>query len=126
MLSKRRGGKEQQVAYWHLFLLAFNMFSVVGDGFKALFLQMNCESSDGPRLGPSSDLTAYRDFVLRNLRLIDVPEKDKCNKRAAELRQEGNRLFLSRKFDDALAKFNESICVAEPGSEHVGIGYANR
>uniref|UniRef100_A0A1Q3EWI7 MYND-type domain-containing protein n=1 Tax=Culex tarsalis TaxID=7177 RepID=A0A1Q3EWI7_CULTA len=102
------------------------MFSVVGDGFKALFLAMNCESGGGPRLGPTSDVTAYRDFVLRNNRLIDVPERGKCNRRAAELRQEGNRLFLGKKFDDALAKFNESICAAEPGSEHLGMGYANR
>lgn len=104
-----------------------NMFSIVGDGFKTLFLQMHCQiGGGGPRLGPNSDVAAYRDFVLQNQALIDVPERGKCNRWASELRQEGNRLFLSRKFDDALAKFNESICAAEPGSEHLGMGFANR
>ncbi|XP_039451635.1 SET and MYND domain-containing protein 4-like [Culex pipiens pallens] len=103
------------------------MFSIVGDGFKTLFLQMHCQiGGGGPRLGPNSDVAAYRDFVLQNQALIDVPERGKCNRWASELRQEGNRLFLSRKFDDALAKFNESICAAEPGTEHLGMGFANR
>lgn len=97
----------------------------IGDGFKSLFREMGSTTGRN-RLRPRADVTAYRNFVLRNEFLIDVPEKVKCNRKAAQLRQEGNRLYLDKQFDKAVTKYNESICYAEAGSEHLGMGYANR
>ncbi|XP_038112786.1 SET and MYND domain-containing protein 4 [Culex quinquefasciatus] len=91
----------------------------VGAGMKALMDEM-----------PNSlhaDVTKYRDFaLLRQAALLDVPERTKCDRRAAQLRQEGNRLYLERLYGDALERYNESICFAERDSDQLGMGFANR
>uniref|UniRef100_A0A8D8JN18 SET and MYND domain-containing protein 4 n=1 Tax=Culex pipiens TaxID=7175 RepID=A0A8D8JN18_CULPI len=93
----------------------------IGEGFKALY-----QRTTG-KLRPKSNVTDYRDFVLRRGGdLLVVPEPPKCNRKAAKLRQQGNRLYLDKQYDDAVSKYNESICYAEAGSEHLGMGYANR
>lgn len=50
----------------------------------------------------------------------------KDNEKALQLRKEGNELYKEKKFFDALLKYNECLCYAEPGSEHLGYAYANR
>jgi tetratricopeptide (TPR) repeat protein len=50
----------------------------------------------------------------------------KDNEKALLLRKEGNELYKEKKFFEALLKYNESLCFAEPGSEHLGFGFANR
>ena len=75
---------------------------------------------------PNADVTVYRDFVLQHDALLEVPELKKCNRTAVQIREAGNRLFLEKKYDEALEKYNESICYAEFNSEHLGMGYANR
>jgi SET and MYND domain-containing protein 4 len=50
----------------------------------------------------------------------------KSNEKSVALRTEGNALYSQRKFHDALVKYNESLCWAEPGSENIGLAYANR
>ncbi|XP_019547042.3 SET and MYND domain-containing protein 4 [Aedes albopictus] len=76
------------------------------------------------------DVTAYRNWVLKNGPFIDetvAPDLIKSNKRAADVRQAGNRLYLAKEYTEALEKYNESICWADgPDSEDLGIGYANR
>lgn len=73
-----------------------------------------------------ADAFAYRKYMTDHAPFVDVPEVGKCNRKSAEVRQVGNRFYLEKNFDEALKKYNESICYAEAGSEHLGTGYANR
>ena len=50
----------------------------------------------------------------------------KCNIRSKRIRDEGNLFYQKFDHEGALEKYNESICNADLGSEHLGIGYANR
>lgn len=50
----------------------------------------------------------------------------KNNEKSNELRAEGNKLYSQRKFFDSMLKYNESLSFAQPGSEHIGLAYANR
>lgn len=52
--------------------------------------------------------------------------QSKSDARAERLRTEANRLYVQKKFYDALLKYNESLCSAEPESENLGLAYANR
>ncbi|KAL9698253.1 hypothetical protein quinque_001694 [Culex quinquefasciatus] len=72
-------------------------------------------------------MTAYRDLVLEHQQLLEnVVEPVKCDAKAADLRQQGNRLYQSKRYEKALKKYNESICYAEAGSDQLAMGYANR
>uniref|UniRef100_A0A1Q3F091 SET domain-containing protein n=1 Tax=Culex tarsalis TaxID=7177 RepID=A0A1Q3F091_CULTA len=74
-----------------------------------------------------SSMTVYRDLALAQEHLLNnVAEPVKNNTKAAQARQEGNRLYLTKKYEKALEKYNESICYAEAGSEQLAMGYANR
>lgn len=50
----------------------------------------------------------------------------KNNKEATKLRNFGNDHFEKNEFFEALLKYNHSLCFAEPGSDCVGLAYANR
>lgn len=50
----------------------------------------------------------------------------KSNERSEMLRSEGNKFYSQRNFFNAMLKYNESLCFAEPESENVGFAYANR
>lgn len=50
----------------------------------------------------------------------------KCNEKAVACRAYGNKFYNARNFHKALLKYNESLCLAVPGSENVGLAYANR
>jgi hypothetical protein len=50
----------------------------------------------------------------------------KSNETSIVCRNEGNRLYVQKKFFDAVLKYNESLCYAEKGSENAGLAYANR
>jgi hypothetical protein len=52
--------------------------------------------------------------------------ESKCNDRASECRNAGNKCYSERHFFDALVKYNESLCRAVDGSHAVGLAYANR
>ncbi|KAL9702890.1 hypothetical protein quinque_006408 [Culex quinquefasciatus] len=93
-----------------------------GQGIDALIDKLKAQL---PRYQEAS-VKQYRDFIEKNVGLFDVPERGKCNRKAAQLRQVGNRLYLEEKYNDALEKFNESICFAENDSDQLGMGYANR
>lgn len=44
-----------------------------------------------------------------------------------ELRQEGNDYYTKKRMNyEALLSYNQSICLAETGSENLGVGYSNR
>lgn len=86
----------------------------------------------------------YMEKIFLNVTL----REDKCNKRSVEFRMLGNEqfslknrkyfqvrgtkfLFSNKKLElfnifKALELYNKSICYAEPNSEHLSIGYANR
>ena len=50
----------------------------------------------------------------------------KCGAKSDQIKAEANRLYVQKKFYDALLKYNESLCLAEPESENMGLTYANR
>lgn len=50
----------------------------------------------------------------------------KSGDKSEALRSEANRLYVQKKFFDALLKYNASLCSAEPESENLGLAYANR
>lgn len=52
--------------------------------------------------------------------------KQKNNEMADEFRVSGNENFNNYEYFDALIDYNHSLCFAEPGSEQVGLAYANR
>ncbi|EDS42273.1 conserved hypothetical protein [Culex quinquefasciatus] len=71
-------------------------------------------------------LQEFLKSVTETIRSQNVTEMHKCSAKAAKLRNVGNRHFLDRKFQDALACYNESICFADPNSDQLAMGYANR
>jgi SET and MYND domain-containing protein 4 len=50
----------------------------------------------------------------------------KSNERAGILRVEGNSFYTQRKFFNAILKYNESLCFADPSSDNLGHAFANR
>lgn len=56
----------------------------------------------------------------------DKSDTVKSQERAEKTRNEGNNLFVEKSYFDALLKYNESLCYSEPGSEAIGLAYANR
>lgn len=50
----------------------------------------------------------------------------KSNEKSNALRTNGNELYSKRKFFDSMLMYNKSLCFAEPGTENVGLAYANR
>lgn len=50
----------------------------------------------------------------------------KSDEKSEQLRSEGNQHYCLRLFFDALLKYNESLCYAQPESENAGLAYANR
>lgn len=50
----------------------------------------------------------------------------KSDEKSEKLRTEANRLYVQKRFYDALLKYNESLCHAELESENMGLAYANR
>jgi tetratricopeptide (TPR) repeat protein len=50
----------------------------------------------------------------------------KSNEKSLAARNEGNAFYVQRKFHESLLKYNESLCLAEAGSENLGYAYANR
>lgn len=51
---------------------------------------------------------------------------EKSSSKSEKLRAEANRLYVQKKFYDALLKYNESLCFAVAESENLGLAYANR
>ncbi len=51
---------------------------------------------------------------------------NKSNTKSDSLRREGNELFYRKSYYNAMVKYNESLCFAEPTSEMLGQAYANR
>uniref|UniRef100_A0A1Q3EWI9 SET domain-containing protein n=1 Tax=Culex tarsalis TaxID=7177 RepID=A0A1Q3EWI9_CULTA len=97
----------------------------VGRGFDTLMHKILAQFGDA--FGFALNVELYRDFALsQQTAILDVPEQGKCNRTAAQMRQEGNRLYVGKKLDDALIKYNESICFAEAGSDQLGMAFANR
>lgn len=50
----------------------------------------------------------------------------KNNSLAENFRNVGNAHFRKAKYFDALLQYNQSLCLAEPGSETIALGFANR
>lgn len=58
--------------------------------------------------------------------LLKTHQFGKDNQRSTELRIQGNQLFHSKKWFDAMMCYNESLRFAEFESENVALAYANR
>lgn len=83
-----------------------------------------------PNLAPDASLAKFT-RAIEQCRLMDqLPATSgtggKCSRKAVKVRAEAHRLYLAKEYEKALGKYNESICLAETGSEHLGTGYANR
>lgn len=50
----------------------------------------------------------------------------KSGEKSINLRKIGNQLYADRKFNEALLKYNQSLCYAEKSSENLGNSFANR
>lgn len=50
----------------------------------------------------------------------------KNNVISMQLRLDGNKKYSAGDFKSALIKYNESACMAENNSDHLGLAYANR
>ncbi|XP_062556492.1 uncharacterized protein LOC134221305 [Armigeres subalbatus] len=78
----------------------------------------------------NGDVFGYLDYIRHNPpRMVFKDfelDKPKSNLEAVTLRQEGNKLFAKKMYEDAMGKYNESICWALGDSEDLGIGFANR
>lgn len=59
---------------------------------------------------------------LNNFRL----NRKKSNTQSSRTRTEGNQKFGKNDFVTAMELYNQSICFAEKGSEHLSLAYANR
>lgn len=57
---------------------------------------------------------------------IDFSPLMKSNAVAVKKREEGNVYFNQSDFVHAIERYNESLCYAENGSEHLALAYANR
>lgn len=70
------------------------------------------------------------DFVLHLLENVEGKiyfyANKKCDKVAANLREEGNKCFKSKKLYEALELYTKSICYAEKNSIDLSLAYANR
>lgn len=55
-----------------------------------------------------------------------MEKMSKLNAKSDSLRIEGNTLFRQKCYYNAMLKYNESLCFAEPSSEMMGQAYANR
>lgn len=51
---------------------------------------------------------------------------DKSDAIALRKRKEGNTYFGRHKWSEAMELYNECLCYAKPGSEHISLAYANR
>lgn len=72
--------------------------------------------------GTYVDLLKNVKFVPKILRL----HRPKNNSLALKKRMQGNEKFHQNGLEEAMALYNESICLAESNSEHLSFGYANR
>lgn len=61
---------------------------------------------------------------------IEIAKSDKPwrkdNTVAINLRRDGDTYFTLANYRKAMEIYNESLCFAEPGTEHISLGYANR
>ncbi|XP_055326236.1 SET and MYND domain-containing protein 4-like, partial [Sitodiplosis mosellana] len=64
--------------------------------------------------------------IEAQLETVKSNASPKANPEARALREEGNELFADGKYANAMKKFNDSLRLAENGSEEVGLAYANR
>uniref|UniRef100_A0A1Q3EXH6 SET domain-containing protein n=1 Tax=Culex tarsalis TaxID=7177 RepID=A0A1Q3EXH6_CULTA len=77
-------------------------------------------------LDPSLKQKEVLQLVISNGQLGSIQELGKSNATATTLRNTANRFYRERNFEDALTCYNESICYAEPDSDQLAMGYANR
>lgn len=70
----------------------------------------------------SLELMNQRSLLLCHTLVIS--KKDDVQ--AAEMRKVGNRYFAQDDYVPAMEHYNKSLCLAEKGSENMGIAYANR
>lgn len=97
---------------------------LVGHGtLKKVFKEFT-ESS-----GNSKRIRFLRKLLLDH-KIFDLTSEkfrlEKSNKIAESRRAKGNQFYSNKQFLDALEFYNQSLCFAESGSEHVGLAYANR
>lgn len=94
------------------------------DANDALFIDL-CKSLASDPLQLHREFQKLEAADKNDLDDINFVEK-KDNDLAFHFRTEGNIAFAEKKLNIAIERFNKSLCVAETGSEHIGMAYANR
>ncbi len=69
-------------------------------------------------------ISMYEKHMLKSIEKNFRTSKDDAY--ALKLRKEGNKLFTNKKWDQAMDKYNRSLCYAENDSENIALAYANR
>lgn len=93
---------------------------------KNMVKQALSRKFDTGELDRDSDLQDFLKSINETVRTLNISEIRKSDDSAAKLRIAGNQLYRECKYDEALVSYNESICYAEPKSDQLGMGYANR
>lgn len=74
--------------------------------------------------GLENDPMYFAKRMVLTTNVKSIPGKN--NDESLKKRQEGNEMFVNHKWEDALERYNESLCFAEPGSQVISLAYANR
>lgn len=73
---------------------------------------------------PANDLMYLAKQMILTTNEKSLPAKN--NAESLKKRQEGNEMLVNHKLEEAIERFNESLCYAETGSENISLAYANR
>lgn len=89
----------------------------------ALYIDL-CKPSPSEINEFKTEILLYENRMLKSIEKNFITNKD--NNFSLKLRQEGNALFAKKKWDQAMDKYNRSLCFAENDSELIALAYANR
>lgn len=70
------------------------------------------------------EISMYEKKLLKSVEKNFSTSKDDAY--ALKLRKDGNKLFAKKQWDQAMDKYNRSLCYAENDSENIALAYANR
>ncbi|CAO1442530.1 unnamed protein product [Diamesa hyperborea] len=102
------------------------------DHLKTILVKKNLVidlSKKFKQIKDNSDRVKFCENLLQEHDLIPDYENNvvhKSKENADKYRNEGNKLYSAKKYVEALLCYNKSLVFSEPGSESLGLAYANR
>lgn len=85
--------------------------------FDATFVNLFYDGIDGE---------SYSNDLSHSVRGVDVKDQSKNNEISLKFRDEGNRMFKKKQWQDSMEYYNLSLRFAEPGTENMAKAYGNR